>query len=355
MQQANTWIEAASDQRLGVGVLHLVDDAAGHFVGTDCDVVTVPSDVYRYATMWAPFARILARVGGAPATSFPIVLFFPSQEAVGTLLEPLLIHELGHSAVARHGVLDRVLAHRVGKQAFDRPFSKAATILMKSRATSRVAARLILERQLRTWLTEFLCDAFGVAYAGPAYAYAFAAVVSDSGSTEVIESHPPTSLRMQLILNHLAAAGWDDEMRASTPTTHAWLSHLAGAAPIPSEPQHAFLIDVIKQFVLPIWTEVASTVGAHAFAPVAFALEAAELAELLARRILPAQLLDGRPSDRRAVILAGWHHVLASAGASGMEGDRAASLPKALDNQEFAEFLDKALEMSAVLAAWKAR
>jgi hypothetical protein len=353
MQQANTWVQAAGRQVLGVGALRLVDEATAAMVGRDADVVSVPSDEYRYATMWAPFSRIIRHLGAGAPTGHPIVLFFPSQEKDSLLLEPLLIHELGHSVVARKALVDRVVAHRVGRRSFDRPFSQAATALRQATSASGSTARIVVERHLRRWLTEYLCDAIAVAYTGPAYAYAFAAVVAAESSTELQESHPPTSVRIRLILEYLNSEGWRGLMQQRAPNVLAWLDHLAESRPTPPEPHQQFLLDVTSQFVQPMRDEVAASLGDASYTAVEFLSEQDELADFLDRRILPSQLLDGRPAGRRNVVLAGWLHVLGAGNVEGREGDQAASLPKGLANWEFGSFLDKAVEMSSFLEEWR--
>jgi hypothetical protein len=355
LRQANTWVEAASSQRLATGALHLLDETAVMLVGSDCDVVTVPSDEYRYATTWAPFSSTLRQLGAAsPSPVFPIVVFFPSQERSSLLLEPLLIHELGHSAVARKALVDRVLAHRVGRQRFDRAFSAAATHLARATSASRAAAKILLERQLRQWLTEYLCDCIAVAIAGPAYAYAFAAVVSAESSVELQESHPPTALRVRLILEHLKALGWNDLMQARAPGVGAWLEHLSSADVAAADARHQFMLDATAQFVAPIRNEILTVLGAKAFAVGQFEVLQDELDSFLEHRILPAQLRAGAPTNRPSVVLAGWLHVLAGGSAEGSEGDAPQSIPIGLANWEFGMFLDKAVEMSSVLEAWRA-
>ena len=281
---------------------------------------------------------MLRQLGVAsPSPVFPIVVFFPSQERWSLLLEPLLIHELGHSMVARQDIVERVLAHRVGKRKFDRAFSSAATTIVRATSASRAAARILLERHLRQWLTEYLCDCIAAVFTGPAYAYAFAAIVSAESSTELQESHPPTSLRVRLLLEHLDALGWRNLMQTRTPNVRTWLEHLSSVQ-VPADPRHQFLLDV-RASSFARWDEVLAAIGTSAFNVSQFDLARDELDAFLQQRILPAQLRNGSPTSRQSVVLAGWLHVLSDAKVEGSEGDAPFSLPLGLANWEFGMFL----------------
>jgi hypothetical protein len=55
MTEASDWLSPGNTYEVHIGGLTLIDDAASALIGTDADVVTVPSGADRYATLSWPY------------------------------------------------------------------------------------------------------------------------------------------------------------------------------------------------------------------------------------------------------------------------------------------------------------
>jgi hypothetical protein len=93
--------------------------------------------------------------------------------------------------------------------------------------------------------------------------------------------------------------------------------------------------------------EVETQLGDGTFDPADFTDAITVIEDLTDFDTLPVQLPSGDAIDRRAIMLAAWFSVLAGA-------DNAASLASAPSDEESQAFFAKAIEMSALLAEWKA-
>lgn len=355
MQEAVPWIQAGADPPLQLGALYLIDETSTAVVGRACDVIAYGDATYQYATISWPFASILTRLGRTPsAGARPVVIFFPPRDDRAFLLHALFVHELGHSAVREHGLASAVITSKSHDPAWASAFD-AAVRDFAARHTNNdvITARLLLTQQLDRWVTELICDDFGTQYGGPPYLFAFAAVVSAISWNEPQSTHPPTTTRIRFILSELEERGWRPTLESGCPEVLEWLEHVAGAARASGiAPYEEFLIHAAEELRSTIRTEVAAILATHVYDPPDYDACCEEIQVLLEERVLPAQLKSGDPVDRRAVLTAGWLHVFRGSRAPGSEGDDAASIPRAITNVEFQEFLAKAVEMSKVLETW---
>lgn len=353
MQEAGPWIDAAADPELHIGPLYFVDEAARVLVSSDCDVVVVPDAAYGYATLSWPFETILKKLGQTVVGSRPVVVFFPPEETSSLLLHALFVHELGHPAVLEHKLLDRVIGTTAGDPSFATRFDKAVTDFAAAFSGDPAEARFILNRRLHSWVTELLCDALATAYVGPAYVFAFAAVVASTSSAEIPKDHPPTSLRLRIMLDQLKRRRWIALLRTRIPNVLAWLEYVASMASGPLVSHAQFLVDATTELAPEVRRASDDLLRSNVYRPKHYGAVGSEVESYLQHRILPAQLQDGAAPDRRSILLAGWMHVFGDDGIEGNEGDAATSLPVGLMNHDFQEFLSKGLEMSAVLETWR--
>lgn len=325
---------------LGLGAAYLLKDAATLLVSGDVELIETPVDAGTYATVSWPFEAVLNRVSKTAARGArPVMVWFPRSEASNVLLVPLLVHELGHPCWDEHSLSERLWA-TLTQGSWHNHFEAVAAVSVVPRNRSS------LELELRTRLEEHFCDALACAILGPAYLLAFASWVAAISLTSTPQQHPPTLLRIDLLMTQLAGAGWDRELERVRPVRD-WLEGLVAATPRYlgiSEPELAALRaahDAVVELAL-------EQAGALRFDPQLFAEQGPTVEEQLDAGILPAQLdHDGHPADRRVILLAGW--------LSRIDSQPPEHLADALSDRTYQAFLDKALEMSVVLDRWVAR
>lgn len=348
MHEAAAWLDTVDEPSVHIGVLYFIDEAAGAIIGGDADVVPVGDAGYQYATVSWPFLGILTRLRRKPeAASRPVVVFFPPQETHTVLLHCLFTHELAHAAVSEHNLVADALRDQLADKAFRAEVSRLVKWLERSRKLSTTEAEIELADHLRSWVTELLCDAIATEYLGPTYLLAFAAVVLSTSWNEPGQTHPPTTLRIGAMLEQLRQRGWVQQLEPAIPSTFGWLNGVGGLAHSPSSRLERFLLDWTSRLAANVSVTAASQLASNAFSPEEFGSVNREVGELLSRQILPAQLGDSRPIDRRTILLAGWLQVFE------LYDDTPGAISKGVANDEFQDFLGTAMEMSAVLETWR--
>lgn len=348
MHEAAAWLNAVDESGVHIGILYFVDEAASAIIGVDADVVPVDDAGYQYATVSWPFARILARLKRQPkAASRPVVVFFPPQETQTVLLHSLFTHELAHSAIFEHNLVAEVLRGHLGEKAFKADFAALVKWLEHNRKLRTAEAEIELANNLTSWITELLCDAIAIEYLGPTYLLAFAAIVLSTSWSEPNQTHPPTTLRIRAMLNQLRLRGWEPGLKSAIPKTFGWLDGVGGLTHQSSSPLEKFLVDWTDRFAADVRASAASQLGPDAYTPGDYDSVSQEVMELLSRQILPSQLKDGAPIDRRTIFLAGWLQVFE------LYEDSPSSISKGVANDEFQDFLGTAMEMSAILETWR--
>ena len=348
MHEAAAWLNAVDEPGLHIGILYFLDEAANAIIGVDADVVPVGDAGYQYATVSWPFTRILARLKRKPAAaSRPVIVFFPPQETKTVLLHSLFTHELAHSAVIEHELVDDVLGAHLSEQRFKTDFAAAVKWLARNRKLDTTEAEIELTKSLASWVTELLCDAIATEYMGPTYPLAFATVVLSASWSEPNHTHPPTTLRIGAMLGQLRERGWEPHLQSTIPETLRWLDGVGGLTHRPSVRLEKFLIDWSQRLAKDVRATAVARLGSHVYTPNDFDPVSQEVGELLSRQILPAQLMDERPVDRRTIFLAGWLQVF------DLYDDSPPSVALGTANDEFQDFLGTAMEMSTVLETWK--
>ncbi len=196
------------------------------------------------------------------------------------------------------------------------------------------------------WVTELLCDDFAIAYAGPAYLYAFGAVVLPVSLTEPSKTHPPTSMRVGTMLESAMERGWHHRMKSSSAAVVAWLEWVAAVPTPTTDPEY---YRELSQACFECAKTIRTVTDARIVGPMtvgAYDTVAAELEELMEHHILPAQHLDGSAMDRRSIWLAGWFEAFRR------YGDSTKTLSAGLDDGELQQHVAKGIEMSFVLEHW---
>jgi hypothetical protein len=346
MHKAVPWISAAAHPPLTLGALYFIDELGERICGARPDAVANP--VNEFSTEWWPFRRLCSRLGVPPQQgAIPIVLNFPELEAASHLLLPLYGHELGHTAVETRGLAKKVLDIHNRDADFAASFNEARDKVAAGANQPRREAGVSLGWRLLWWTTELLCDQLAVQALGPSFLYAFCCFLLGDAWDEPGERHPPTCVRVAHLLAALQYAGWDDEVRVRTPRIFAWIKDEVATTPArTTDPASQFLVDAIEQIRGTVRTEVETYLGETAYALSEFKADIDQIADLAACQTLPAQRPGGGPIDRRAIMLAAWLSALT-------DTDDPANLATAPADTTSQAFFAKAIEMSAVLQAWR--
>lgn len=330
----------APSGELGLGAAYLLQDAAAVLVAPDVDLIETPVDGPQYATVSWPFEAVLSRSSvpeRAVRGSRPIMVWFPRSESGNVLLLPLLVHELGHPCWDEHGLSERLWTDLIASDW--RACFEGVVTPPHGPPRNRDSSEL----DLRTRLEEHFCDALACAILGPSYLFAFTGWVGAISLNSTPTKHPPTLLRIELMLAQLRSWGWGAQLERVADVCE-WLDGMVDTG-TPIAGMASEILDALREANDRVVNLAADRAGELLFTPQLYADERDVIEELLAAQILPAQLdHDGRPADRRAIFLAGW--------LDQMDGAQPEHLAQVLTDRQLHDFLDKALEMSAILDRW---
>ena len=344
------WLAATREPTVNLGSLYLAEELATALVGSDVDLVVVPNAEAMYSTTSWPFSAVIDGTAGftPSASRRPIVLNYPLSDGDRLLLHPLFAHEIGHASVHEHNLVSTVETGLDSSEAFSDAFSETIQA-MKTFWPAASETRIIgtLRAMLRAWIEELLCDHLATEAMGPAFLLAFACFVMPLSYGEPGNQHPPATLRVRLMLEHLARRGWDPYLDSVTPGIKSWLTNVsadaAGAAPAPS---FAFFRDQLADNAETLQDTTNVRVGSHCLDPAASIPAADEAAALLDASILPVGLDE--PLHGRAILLGGWQSAIRR------HGDRPEGLVHALADRRLQDLVGKAIEMSTVVTSWRA-
>jgi hypothetical protein len=346
MHKAVPWISAAAHPPLTLGALYFIDEVGQSICGTRTDAIPTPG--IDFSTEWWPFRVLLPALGlTAQSGPTPVVLNYPELESLSHLLLPLYGHELGHTAVEANQLVRRVLDAHSTDSELSSEFNKARDAVAKAAGQTQREAGISLSWRLDWWITEMLCDQLAIQTLGPSFLYAFSSFLLGDAWDDPGERHPPTCMRVAHLIKYLEKSSWLAELRSRTPTTVGWLvDDVAGTPPKPNDEATVFLLYALGRVQDTIRTETTAYLGPRVYTTTDFDSEIGDITELTEHDALPAQLPTGEAVDRRTTMLAAWLSVLESADSS----DMLASAPADIQTQAF---FAKAIEMSALLAAWK--
>jgi hypothetical protein len=256
------------------------------------------------------------------------------------------VHELGHTAIGEHDLADQVVDNDPDRTSLAAVYASAVGAFAADEAIQPTEAAALIDDGLAYWLEEVICDALALLFLGPSYLLSFGAFGLSMSRSEPSDDHPPLTLRLGLMLQALEFDGWLDVLRSTIPRTLVWLEDFASTPAEPGNRAIEFLRDAMVALWPTVYREMKAYLNAGVYDPAAFEAVAAAIDERLTLWILPAQLEDGSPTDRRALLLAGWLHLIRVA------GDDPSEIATILKRRRFHDFLSKALEMSAVAEKW---
>jgi len=386
LQRCLGWLDAASEPVLDPGTRYLIEFLASQLVAPDSEATVVPTLEGSYSTLvGAP----LDDADGDDAGQVPIVVFIPRREQHSGLLHPLIVHELGHAASRRHGLVTQLVERAKEDQEIQDAHAAAAQSVaahMEIDTGVREHIREVLEIEpidetdsealteaasnylwaiARFCLEEAFCDAFAIQILGPTYLYAFAAIVGTSDLDLNDPQHPAARLRIELMLRQLDDLAWTDVLKQETPKVYEWFRFQADTKGPSMEPAPSFSAKVVRSLSVEVQTVASEHVNNLAFTPDTIDVDLrTKINRLLEVGIPPAQLqepvssdfTDGQVDteqsvkvtaiDRPQVIFASWLFAIQQGGGTLEAIAKAPGLP------ELSLLLPKALELSALLRAW---
>lgn len=181
-------------EELGLGKYRVI---ASH--GDPNNFLTSYGDVE--GALFTPIDPIVGRPGlaGRPYALFQV----PRIEGSHLYWRPWLLgHEVAHVAVTE---LKAIEAFDLGNK-FDHAAASALISPGVGAASPPILKRRALFEIARGWLTELLCDAFALLRYGPAAIAALGEYSVTSGSMDLLSTtHPPGSMRLELLSMHLGA------------------------------------------------------------------------------------------------------------------------------------------------------
>lgn len=146
--------------------------------------------------------------------------YFPSLEQRGLLYQPLQFHEFGHVLYACH---EQEMNDLVAE--LQRRVARVLTPISGRNdryAEDRLMLRQVIINTWYRWILEIFCDAVGFTIGGPCFVQAFASYLSNLHRHDFYQcrsmlasgAHPVTWLRVQLLAQRAADAGFGDVAEA---------------------------------------------------------------------------------------------------------------------------------------------
>jgi hypothetical protein len=346
LQSNLDWLTAAQSPPLDLGTRYFVEDAARRLVAPRVELTVVPQAKASYATTSNPWEPLINGWGGGIPKSEPtiVVVFLPAREETAGLLHPLIMHELGHAADSQHKIVEGIWNGAQERKVLSGRFSAAAKLWQEHSGLDALGAKEHVAGRLMSWIAEAFCDSVAVHLLGPSYLYSFLVEVVAGSLDDVAPNHPPPRQRVRHLLDDLDRLGWNPLMGESDPVLDGWVRSWAGVKPEYGGVEK-FLYWAIDDLHAMIRKATKEALAGRFFRPQP--AEFAEVSELLAARIPPAQLRSGAPVSRESIILACWYAALEAGGGG------PTALPDASEGPELAELLPAALESSALAAAWQ--
>ena len=154
------------------------------------------------------------------------IVAFPRSLKHHVLLHVIFGHELGHTAQDTAAVGALVEAQVRDVMSSVGPLSNSAaaiTWIRDAAAPADIPAQLaahrraagahyeFTEQQRQSWLTEFICDLFGLLLFGPGFVAAHRVLLRPAAKNPygLNASHPPYAVRHRMLARSLALLGWD--------------------------------------------------------------------------------------------------------------------------------------------------
>jgi hypothetical protein len=340
------WLEAARRTSLDLGSRWFVEDVAHTLIDSNFELVFLSETKNSYETTSDPYEPVISDWGTGIPESEPtnVLIFLPRREESSGLLHPLIVHELAHVADQRSRLVAGLWEEAKDRQRFASRFESAAVALAEKEESDVQVATEAIAAMLGSRLSEALCDSIAAHVLGPTYLYSFLVEVAAANMDNPTPKHPPPRQRIRRILEDLDRLGWGKAMSDNDPELSSWIRDLAADTP-PLESYESFLHWSIDELAALTRKVARRAVKGRMFRPDDEQFN--EVVQMLAAGIPPAQRRNRKPVSRELIIFACWCVALKSAGGGPQH------LPDASERPELAEILPAALELSALVSAWK--
>ena len=313
-----------------IGMLVALDSAIEALLPAGADPVVHFDDVHMYSTL------DLYEALNWPQESepTPVAFFVPILSPFNALMTPLLVHEIGHTAI---------LQANLGSAAISAARDDLNTLLAEYASGNDPEVPFKAQTRLVSWTDELICDSLATAICGPSYLFAAASFLPATAHDDPRSSHPFPSERLRLALASLKSIGWIDFMETMCPETLKWLRRRA--RPDDSELQHEkFMREACKALA----PAIKSTVEHHvktALDAKAYAEVAQHALDQLRMRVPPSEI-NQEPISPWQILLLGWQRSFE------ISGDSPATLAQAPNNLELSRVLLRAIEMAQIRRLW---
>jgi hypothetical protein len=340
------WLRGDESELLDLGALCLADELVLALLGPGVEVTPVESTDYMYSTSSWPLDWLLKEQLGEPipesARPIPIVLAFPARERYTTLLHCLFAHELSHTAVRVHQLVDQALEPLKTKGEYENALNAACTgVSLPPEVVAEYASA-----RAEVWLEELCCDALAFALLGPAYLFAFAELGLSVGWSEPDDEHPSMAVRTRLLVEFAERTGWASFLSERLPTIWAWFAYAAEAPSVVKGAVETFAEQMCSHSFESIFRLAEACLGDRRFTLDKWKTHETNLAELLDNDILPIDCSDGSPASHPELLTACWLQVLRR------HGDKPEAISEAVAEADYQRFVAKALEMSTTVRVW---
>lgn len=326
-------LESVRRADVPIGMLVAIDSAIDALLPAGADPVVHFDDAHMYSTLdlydWLGWPQ--------ESEPTPVAFFVPVLSPFNALMTPLLVHEVGHTAI---------LQANLGSETMSLASDELNTLLAQYASHAETETRFKIQTQLVGWVDELLCDSLATAICGPSYLFAASSFLPATAQDDPTSSHPFPSARLRFSLALLESAGWGEFMSITCPETVAWLRQRT-AARDPASEHERFLLDACDALT----PAINSTVARHVpdqIDPEAYAAVAERALDQMRMRV-PASEVDQRPIGSWQIVALGWQWSFE------VHGDSQTTLARAPNDPELSRVLFRAIEMAQVRRLWSDR
>ena len=240
-------MESVRRDDVPIDMLVALDSAIEALLPAGADPVVHFDDAHMYSTL--DLYEALSWPQESEPT--PVAFFVPVLSPFNALMTPLLVHEIGHTAI---------LQANLGSSTMSVASDDLNTLLAKHLSDADPETRFKVQTHLVSWVDELLCDSLATAICGPGYLFAAASFLPATAHDDPASSHPFPSDRLRFSLASLDSSGWSDFMAATCPETVGWLRQRATPR-TPTSGQERFLREACEALAPAIESTVANHVS----------------------------------------------------------------------------------------------
>lgn len=319
-------IESVRREDVPLGLLVSLDMAIEALLPDGADPVVHFDNAHMYWTLDLCNAMRL-KIKDKP----PVVFFVPVLDPFNALFTPLLVHEIGHTAISQADLQIREMSLIANELSARYLPNAEPDILMGARG------------QLKNWIDELLCDGLAATICGPAYLFAAAAFLPATAHDGLTGSHPFPNYRLRVVLTALESKGWSPMLAQTCPQTIDWIKNL-GEDNDASSAMESFL----RNACMELQPAIDSIVQRH----IPEALDADKYERIVPNALdqlrihVPPSEIDKVPLEPWQIILLGWQYSF------DLHGDAPSTLALAPKDRDFSQMILRAIEMSQIRRLW---